>query len=117
MIVLKDNQVYSDQGKMVHRLGSDAYFSRATTLPADTAEDFEEVDELPAFTKTEYDAKVAELVRERYSDSEEFAIQRKYLNALGGNEDSVAVAEFETYNAFVEDCKVKAKDPALYVNS
>ena len=113
MIVIGNNQVYSDADKIVHRLNTESYFKHAIALPTDTPELFEEVDEVPKFTKAEYDAKVAELVRERYSESEEFAIQRKYLNALNEESES-AVVEFKTYNEYVEECKRIAKDPGLY---
>ena len=47
MIVISNNQVYSDSGKYVHRLNSDSYFKRGTVLKTDTEANFEEVDELP----------------------------------------------------------------------
>lgn len=112
MIVIENNQVYSTEGKYVHKLGTDTYFHRATVLPSDTLYDFEEVEELPRYTKAQYDAKVEELIRERYTDSEEFALQRKMINATSTPEraDNRAVEEYEAYNAFVEECKVRAKE-------
>lgn len=47
MIVIKNNQVYSDSGKYVHRLGTESYFKKGTVLKTDTEANFEEVDELP----------------------------------------------------------------------
>lgn len=120
MIVIENKQVFSDEGKYIHRLGTETYFKRSMVLPDDTMEDFEEVDELPKFTKAEYDQKVSELIRERYTDSEEFAIQRKMINATNADvpysdiETSKAIAEYETYNLYVEECKVRAKNPDLY---
>lgn len=118
MIKIENRQVFSTEGKAVRRLGTDVYFKRGTTLPTDTVEDFEEVDEEPAYTKAEYDAKVAELVRERYTESEEFAIQRKAINAAFSpsptDSDSKALEEYRAYNAYVEECKQRGKDPALY---
>lgn len=123
MIKIEKNQVFSTEGKFVHRTGSDTYFKRGTMLMTDTEADFEEVEEIPPYTKSEYDAKVAELVRERYSDSEESAIQRKMLGAMlhpeavtiaEGMEEPMEVAEFNEYNAFVTECKERAKDPGLY---
>lgn len=113
MIQIKNHEVTSTEGKMVHRKGTDTYFKRGTVLPADTVADFEEVDTVPPYTKAEYDAKVAELVRERYSDSEEFAMQRKYLNSLTAPDEQSA-AEYAAYNAYVEECKVRAKAADLY---
>lgn len=114
MIQIENNQVFSDSDKLIHRLGTESYFKRSTALPSDTVEDFEEVDELPKFTKAEYDAKVAELVRQRYSESEEFAIQRKYLNSLSGTKNADAVSEYKAYNDYVDECKIRAKNPDLY---
>lgn len=114
MITIENKQVFSTEDKYIHRLGTETYFKRGMVLPNDEVEDFEEVDELPKFTKSEYDAKVAELVRSKYSDSEEFAIQRKYLNSLSGDKNSDAVKEYEEYNTFVEQCKEDAKNPELY---
>jgi hypothetical protein len=49
-----------------------------------------------------YEALVEKLVAEKYSVGEESAIQRKAI--MNGITD-----EFRIYNAFVEECKVKAK--------
>ena len=124
MIRIENNQVFSDTGKMVRRKGSDNYFRRSTSLPGYSADMFEEVDSVPAYTKGEYDHQVAAMVRERYSESEEFAIQRKMLNALmapaplgeGEELSGPAVDEFAEYNAYVEKCKLRAKDASLYAN-
>lgn len=117
MIQITKHEVYSTDNKIVHRIGTDTYFKRGTILPSDTASDFEEVDGMPAYTKAEYDAKVAELVRERYSDSEEFAIQRKAINAAFSpsvaNAEQ-ALSEYQAYNAYVDECKQRAKKPELY---
>lgn len=47
MIVLTDKEVYSDAGKLVHRLGTQSYFRRCGRLPGDTADMFEESDAIP----------------------------------------------------------------------
>lgn len=119
MIQIQNNQVYSTSGKFVHRIGTDNYFKRGTTLSTDTAANFEEVDEIPPYTKAEYDAKVAELVRERYTESEEFALQRKAINvAFSAStlsaDSNTALEEYAAYNTFVEECKQRAKDAELY---
>ena len=48
-----------------------------------------------------YENLVNHLVRERYTDSEEFAILRKAINGI--------TDEYYIYNTYVEECKVKAK--------
>lgn len=47
MIVITTKEIYSDSGKYIHRIGTDAYFKRCSKLPTDTADNFEEVDILP----------------------------------------------------------------------
>lgn len=47
MIQIQNNEVFSDQNKYVHRLGTEQYFKRSFTLSGDTAEKFEEVDVIP----------------------------------------------------------------------
>ena len=54
------------------------------------------------YSKLPYDNIVNKLVKERYSDSEEFAILRKAINGI--------TDEYRIYNAYVEECKVRAKD-------
>lgn len=47
MIVITESEVYSDAGKLVHRIGTDSYFTRCVKLSDDVDTDFEEVDEIP----------------------------------------------------------------------
>ena len=54
------------------------------------------------YSNISYEKLVAKLVREKYNADEESAIQRKAI--MNGITD-----EFLTYNAYVEDCKTRAK--------
>lgn len=114
MIQIINNEVSSTEGNALHRIGSDVYFKRATVLPDDTADDFEETDDVPPYTTAEYEAKVAALVRERYTADEEFALQRKMLNTLLSpmplsDADAAGIAEeYARYNEYVELCKAEA---------
>ena len=123
MLKIENNQIYSDSGKTVHKLGTDTYFTRRRLLKGEKESDFEEVDEIPFPTKSEYDNKVSELIRERYTASEEFAIQRKMINASNTsaplNDESAlkAISEYDAYNTYVEECKLKAKNPDLYTST
>lgn len=119
MIEITDRTVRSTEGKYIHRKGTETYFRAAIALPADTPADFEETDSIPAYTTAEYEAKVAELVRGQYTADEEFALQRKALNialnpdtakAIPDAELTALTAEFSAYNAYVEQCKTRAKE-------
>lgn len=55
------------------------------------------------YNNISYNALVNGMIRDKYSDSEEFAILRKHQKGI--NE-----AEFNEYDAYVEDCKVRAKE-------
>lgn len=50
MIVITDTEVYSDSGRLVHRIGTNTYFVRCMKFPDDTMTDFEEVDAIPQRT-------------------------------------------------------------------
>lgn len=101
MIQVTGKEVYSDSDKYVHRLGTESYFKRSTLLPGDTAGNFEEVDEIPEETGTDYNEEVNSMIRERYSLSEELAILRQ--------RDSKP-DEFAAYNEYAEYCKVEVKN-------
>ena len=47
-VQIENNIVYSDAGKIVHRIGTDVYFRKAVALTEDKPEHFEEVDEVPS---------------------------------------------------------------------
>ena len=54
------------------------------------------------YSKLSYEVLVNQLVKERYSDSEEYGILRKAINGI--------TDEFNEYNDYVEECKVKARE-------
>ena len=104
---------------LIHKIGTETYAKSLIMLPSETMEMYEEVAEKPTYTKEQYDAKVAELVREKYTESEEFALQRKAINAAFlpatvSEDGNAALNEYQEYNAYVEDCKLRAKDAGLY---
>ncbi len=128
------------EGGLIHKIGTDVYAPNSIMLlPGESVDMYEEVAARPAYSKAEYDAKVAELVRERYTASDEFAIQRKAINTMtsgptlalpegegvspslqsghngqSGHGGVDALEEYAEYNAYVEECKQRAKEPALY---
>ena len=107
----------------LHKIGSDNYeeCKKRILLPSESPSDYEEITELPKYTREEYEKKVSELIRERYTSDEESAIVRKAVNLMFNpsladeapkNEDGLpfAVDEFNAYNTFAEECKVRAKE-------
>lgn len=102
MITITEKEIYSDSGKFVHRLGTDIYFSRSTKLPGDEISKFEEVDRIPeeAPDRGTYDERVNNLIRERYSASQEFSILRQ---------KGTKPQEYEEYFRYCEECKQRAK--------
>lgn len=116
MLIIQNSQIFSDDNKYVHRLGTDTYFKRSTLLPEDTIDNFEEVESIPLYTKAEYDNKVAELVRKRYTADEEFALQRKMMNTIISSatlSDEIIESvtnEYIEYNTYINQCKELAAD-------
>lgn len=99
MIQIQNNEVFSDQNKYVHRLGTESYFKRSTLLPGDTVDKFEEVDAIPD-QSIDYNEEVNNMIRQRYSLSEELAILRQR---------DTKPEEFAAYNEYAEECKSKVK--------
>lgn len=98
-------------GMLIHRRGDEGGYHGHITVREADVELYEEVPEAekPAFTDQEYRAKVRELIAERYTTGDEIAI----INNTGdGNPEHEA--ERAAYMAFRDECKARAKDPALY---
>ena len=92
-------EIVAADGKWLHRIGTEAYFTRAIMGKNGTA-DFEEVDEVPKYTDAEYSERVNALIRERYDESKELSILRQR---------DEKPSEFAEYFAFCEECKSRAK--------
>lgn len=121
----------AEEGYLLRRIGAEPHTTiTRTTVKADQLAQWEEVPagQVPVYTKAEYDAKVSEMVRQRYSADEEFAIQRKLIGAMLnptamsiGEDDQPstpgAIEEFNAYNTYVEQCKARAKDHVLYTRT
>lgn len=125
MIIIENQNVHSDtEGMKVRRRGSSEIgWSCMSLLPGETAGDFEEIEpqEEPPYSEEERKTRIVALIRERYDESDEFALQRKMLAAMLHPEAMTldecdgtkaqtpsVVEEFEAYNAFVEECKARA---------
>lgn len=94
----KLTELYTDEG-FLHRVGTEGYYKRIC-VPEAKVGDFEWVSDKPKFTRDEYERKVEELIRGRYSVSQELAILRQR---------DAKSEEFAEYDAFAEECKREAK--------
>lgn len=101
MIQKQNNEIFSTEEKFVHIIGTDNYFKRALAIGL-SVEQCEEVDEIPnIINDTEYGNQVNELIRAKYSLSEELSLLRQ--------RDSKQ-EEYQKYNAYCEECKKTIKD-------
>lgn len=101
MIKKENNEIYSTEGKYVHIIGTDNYFKRGLAIGL-SVEQCEEVDEIPNIRNEEdYGNQVNDLIRHRYSLSEELGILRQKDSKL---------KEWEEYNTYCEECKKTIKD-------
>lgn len=100
MVTKQNNEIFSTEEKYVHIKNTDVYFKRAVAVRL-SVEQCEEVDEVPNIRNEEdYGNQVNDLIRRRYSLSEELAILRQ---------KDEKPDEYRTYFAFCEECKAKAK--------
>lgn len=94
-------QLDTDQGHILHRVGSDDYTEIRHTMVKDP-DAWEEiaVADIPPYTKAEYDAEVERLIALRYSHGKETEINR---------ERTEKPERFAAYMAYIEQCKVEAR--------
>lgn len=100
MVTKQNNEIFSTEEKYVHIKNTDVYFKRAVAVGL-SVEQCEEVDEVPNIRNEEdYGNQVNDLIRCRYSLSEELAILRQ---------KDEKPDEYREYFAFCEECKANAK--------
>ena len=107
-------------GSALHLIGTDSYtVDGKATVRADDVDKWEECP-MPPYSKTEYEAEAARLIRLRYTADEEDAIKSRLLNALlhpeaatlaetgsGGVPDEAR--RFDEFYAYRLECLEKAK--------
>ncbi len=101
-------EIATDAAHILHLIGSDDYPEiRRAMVKADDVENWEEVAvaDLPPYNESEYKGKVTELIRQRYSADDEFALINNMM--YGANEKRQS--EYEAYQQFREQCKDMAK--------
>lgn len=101
------------KGKVLRRIGDDnvSTYGKVSVRKNDT-DLWEEVPKAEVEARIaedervkKYEARVVEMIRQRYTADDELAIQRKML----ASPSEQAQEEFLQYNSFVEECKAKAK--------
>lgn len=125
-------EISTDGAHVIRKIGdSNPTDVRRRRIAADELDRWEEVavDDMRPYSDEQYNVMVAELVAERYPLTEENAITRKLLFKLLHPEASTLdesgedtelpkeVAQFEAYNTYVEECKLRAKNTELYVEA
>ena len=107
--------VSTDNTHILHFKGSDSY-SPIKRLTTAIPEDWEEIaiEDIPHYTIAEYNAKVAELIHERYDSDKEMSLINNMMEA---EPTEAHKAEYRAYQAYRAECKLKAKDPSLYVKA
>lgn len=112
MVTIDENRAFSTEGLKIRRKGQTGPGYGSMT-PASDPGDFEEV--TPAMlaaesgtaagtSEAEYKARVAALIRERYTADDEFA-----LAANRGDGDETHAAEWAAYQAYRAECKERAR--------
>lgn len=108
-------EISTDAAHVIRKKGDkDPTDIRRRRINADEIDQWEEVtvEDQPPYSQSEYDAKVAELIHERYSADRETSLIN---NMLDGEPTEEHAAEYREYQRFRAECKLRAKDPALYV--
>ena len=106
-------EISTDASHIIHRIGGEDYPTLRRAIVTDP-EEWEEVavDDIPPYTTAEYNNKVAELIHERYDADKEMSLINNMMEA---EPTEAHKAEYSAYQAYRAECKLKAKDPALYV--
>lgn len=104
----------TDEGHILHRIGSKDYTEIRRTIVKDP-DAWEEiaVADIPPYTEDEYKKKVSELIHERYSIDDEIALAANANSPqlLDSEEAASAFAdEYAAYQAYRTECKAHAKE-------
>ena len=98
MIVVENNIARSTTGKLLNVKKFNTTFDSVFLSPGTTIDDLCEVDPPVDY---EYEDAVNELIRQRYTLSEELAILRQR---------DIKADEFAVYNEYCEQCKLQARE-------
>lgn len=104
------NELVAEDGMVLHLNGTDSYLTRCNLLEGINETDFEEItqkeyDDINKYPSYDYDMYVESLIRQRYTLSQELAIQRQR---------DTKPDEFRQYFEYCEQCKLIAKSNKTY---
>ena len=102
-------EISTDNDHILHRRDDRNYDEiRRATIPADAVDQWEEVSvaDVPPSTDAEYNEKVAELIRKRYSADDEFAL----INNVMAGVTEKRQAEYAAYQEYRDECKRRARE-------
>lgn len=102
MITITDKEIYSDQGKYVHRIGTEIYFKRCSKLAGDTQEMFVEVDSIPD-PPTEEETQRRKEVEDKVKSMLFYAEIPKVINTMDiPDQDSLVVKDlYPAWSEFI----------------
>ena len=113
--------VAEDDGNVLHCISTDTYFDgRRATVRLSTVEDYDERPK-PPYTKARYKEKLVSLIRERYDTDDEMNVLHDLLDAMvnptvqtleedGSQTPDKALQAYQTYNAYVNECRARAME-------
>lgn len=102
----------TDEDHILHRTESADYPEiRHTTVRDPDGWEEIAVADIPPYTEAEYNAKVAELIHERYSADRETSLINNMLEVEPTEAHKTEYAEYQRFRA---ECKLRAKDASLY---
>lgn len=110
-------EIWTDAEHVIRKKGDNNPTQiRRRRVNADELGDWEEVAiaDMRPYSDEEYNAKVAELIHQRYDADKETSLIN---NMLEDSPTEEHVAEYREYQAFRAECKRLAKDPELYKSS
>lgn len=94
---------------IIHRIGAPDFPEiRRAIISSDDTTKYEEVAiaDIRPYTEAEYSAKVEELIRQRYTASDELAL----INNVMAGVTEKRKAEYDAYQDYRAECKLRAKE-------
>lgn len=85
MIIISNNEVYSDNNKIVHKIGTSLYFLKGIALPNEETSMYEEVDQIPTLSSKTIEDQI-------------LCILKNYVNSLENINNEQALETPDLFN-------------------